>query len=263
MIGLLDELSGSDYTISLFYLFPPALAAWIMSRRLALFASVINAFVWSWVDLSSGRFTVAVPVYAWNFSSRLISLMIIGMLVFTLRKALDHEKQFSRTDHLTQALNARAFKELLELEMNRSLRYQHPITLAYLDVDNFKEVNDTLGHEEGDHVLSELSASIKKSIRQNDVVGRLGGDEFAILLVETGPMAARKVVAQLQAELNLIIVRHSWPISLSFGVISCSDEYCSAEEMIRMADHAMYSVKKSTKNDAKYITWSEINNRIE
>ena len=97
-IGLVDYLTGPDFTFSPFYLIPPSLAAWKMSRPLALFAAFINSLTWLWVDFSSGRFQPTVPVYAWNFTSRLISLLVVGFLISWLRKSMDHEKKLARTD---------------------------------------------------------------------------------------------------------------------------------------------------------------------
>jgi diguanylate cyclase (GGDEF)-like protein len=168
------------------------------------------------------------------------------------------KKKLARTDPLTYALNSRAFNETLELEIKRSLRYRHSLTLVYLDIDNFKSVNDKFGHKTGDNVLATIGGVIHDSIRQNDVLGRLGGDEFAILLVETDPIEARTVVAKLQEVLTPTIQKNDWPISLSFGVLSCTDTFCSAEKMISVADQLMYSVKKRTKNSANFAIYSDI-----
>ena len=258
VIGLVDYLTGPNFTFSLFYLIPPSLAAWKMSRRLALFASLINSITWLWVDFSSGRFPPTLPVYAWNFSSRLISLLVVVILISSLRKSMDLEKIMSRVDSLTIALNSRAFKEALDLEIKRSQRYLHPLTLVYLDIDNFKSVNDLFGHGEGDNVLATIGNVIRSSIRQNDVLGRMGGDEFAILLVETDSVAAYSTVTKFQGSLMHIIQQNDWPISLSIGVLTCSEMFCKPEEMISLADQLMYSVKKNTKNNAKFASFSDI-----
>jgi diguanylate cyclase (GGDEF)-like protein len=257
VIGLVDYLTGPDFTFSPFYLIPPSLAAWKMSRQLALFAAFINSLTWLWVDFSSGRFQPTLPVYAWNFTSRLMSLLVVGLLISWLRKSMDHEKRLATTDPLTNVLNSRAFNEALDLEIKRSLRYEHALTLVYLDVDNFKSVNDRFGHKIGDHVLATIGNLLRNSIRQNDVLGRLGGDEFAVLLVETDPIEAHTVVAKFQEMLTLTIQENNWPISLSFGVLTCTNTFCSAEKMISVADELMYTVKKGTKNNANFAIYSE------
>ncbi len=262
LIGLVDYLTGPDFAFSPFYLIPPSLAAWRMSKKLALFAAIINTLTWLWVDFSSGRFQPIVPVYAWNFTSRLISLLVVVILFSWLRQSMDHEKKLARTDPLTSALNSRAFNEALDLEIKRSLRYSNSLTLVYMDVDNFKLVNDQFGHKVGDNVLATIASVIRDSIRQNDVLGRLGGDEFGILLLETDPLQAYTVVTKLREMLMPVVHKNEWPISFSFGVLSCTDTFCSAEKMISEADQLMYSVKKSTKNNANYATYSDIEAKI-
>ena len=233
-----------------------------MSKKLAMFAAFINTFTWLWVDFSSGRFQPIVSVYAWNFASRLISLLVVVILFSWLRKSMDHEKKLARTDPLTSALNSRAFNEVLDLEIKRSLRYSNSLTLVYMDVDNFKLVNDQFGHKVGDNVLATIGSVIRDSIRQTDFLGRLGGDEFGILLLETDPLQAYAVVTKLQEMLMPVVHRNNWPISFSFGALSCTDTFCSAEKMISEADQLMYSVKKSTKNNAHFAVYSDTEKEI-
>jgi diguanylate cyclase (GGDEF)-like protein len=262
LIGLADFLTGPDFAFSPFYLIPPSLAAWRMSRKVALFAAFINTFTWLWVDFLSGRFQPIFPVYAWNFTSRLISLLVVVILFSRLRKSMDHEKKLARTDILTGALNSRAFNEALDLEIKRSLRYNSSLTLVYMDVDNFKLVNDRFGHKIGDHVLATIGSVIRDSIRQNDVLGRLGGDEFGILLLETDPLQAYAVVTKLQEMLMPVVQKNKWPISFSCGALSCTHTFCSAEKMISEADQLMYSVKKSTKNNVNFAIYSDTEKEI-
>jgi diguanylate cyclase (GGDEF)-like protein len=259
LIGYLDYLTGPDFIFSPFNLIPSLLAARKLSSRWVFFVAFINSIIWLWVDFSSGRFPTTVPVYVWNFISRLIFLLVVALLFSSLRKSMDREKRLASIDNLTKALNSRVFKEILGQEIKRSVRYQHSLTLAYMDIDNFKSVNDQFGHETGDKVLS----TICKEIR-NDVLGRLGGDEFAILLVETNSTEARNVITELQKKLLKTTQANNWPISLSFGVLSCTHNYCEADKMISLADELMYSVKESTKNNASYAIYPEIeeNNQV-
>jgi diguanylate cyclase (GGDEF)-like protein len=262
MIGLVDFLTGPDFTFSPFYLIPPMFTAWKMSGRFALFISFVTSITWLWVDFSSKRYSLVTPVYTWNFFSRLILLLVVVFLLSSLKKSMEREKSLSSTDHLTKAVNSRVFKELLDLEIKRSIRYHHSLTLAYVDIDNFKLINDWYGHAVGDKVLATISNEIRLSIRQNDNLGRLGGDEFAMLLVETDSAAARNVVTNIQARLTTVIRENNWPISCSFGVLSCTDSFCTPEEMINLADQLMYSVKKSTKNSANFATFSNFRDQL-
>ncbi len=161
---------------------------------------------------------------------------------------LQREKELARTDALTGLANRRAFYEALRAERSRASRYGRPITLAYVDLDNFKRVNDTLGHAIGDELLVCVADLLRSNLRMSDSVGRLGGDEFALLLPETGPQHAEGLLKKLAAVLNAAMQAQKWPVTFSIGAAAFLDNPPPMEEMIRTADELMYSVKKSGKN---------------
>jgi diguanylate cyclase (GGDEF)-like protein len=164
-----------------------------------------------------------------------------------LREALKAEQELARSDSLTGVRNRRAFYEAGQDEARRSRRYHRTFTLAYVDLDNFKVVNDTLGHSEGDLLLVTVAEVLRHQIRSTDVIARLGGDEFALLLPETGDAAAHVVLAKLRGALAEAMQSHLWPVTFSMGAIVCETPPASFEELVREADELMYSVKKSGK----------------
>jgi diguanylate cyclase (GGDEF)-like protein/PAS domain S-box-containing protein len=164
-----------------------------------------------------------------------------------LALALDNEKSLSRSDHLTHLANRRAFEESLEMECKRSRRYKRPITLVYMDLDDFKKVNDGRGHQTGDQVLAAVAEALRSSLRATDTVARLGGDEFAILLPETDAQVAPVIMKKLNAVLQNLVQRSRWPIGFSFGVISFPAPLDSPEAMLELADKLMYQAKRSGK----------------
>jgi diguanylate cyclase (GGDEF)-like protein/PAS domain S-box-containing protein len=165
-----------------------------------------------------------------------------------LNQALERERELARTDVLTRLSNRRAFYEAAENERQRSLRHGHPLTLAYVDVDNFKKVNDTLGHATGDELLVTVADGLRQHLRASDTVGRLGGDEFAILLPETTAQGAESVVRKLSEVLLQEMKSRHWPVSFSIGVATFLHNPPSLDEMIRSADELMYTVKRDGKN---------------
>jgi diguanylate cyclase (GGDEF)-like protein len=165
-----------------------------------------------------------------------------------LRKALEKEKELARLDTLTGLANRRAFYEALEKERARTHRYGRPLTVAYLDVDDFKRINDSQGHAVGDMVLVTMAQTLRENLRVNDVVARLGGDEFAILLPETDVAAAEVVVRKIQDLLGKEMAAYGWPITFSIGVANFLDPPESLEMMIRTADELMYMAKAAGKN---------------
>ena len=137
-----------------------------------------------------------------------------------LRKALDREKELARTDSLTGALNTRAFTEILESEIRRACRHKNPISIVYIDLDNFKEVNDRYGHSVGNSVLKSVTRVIKDSVRQTDIVARLGGDEFAILFPDTQNEPADQFAFKVHSRLNNAMTEQHWPVTSSIGLVS-------------------------------------------
>jgi len=165
-----------------------------------------------------------------------------------LRESLERERSAARVDFLTGILNRRGFFEIASSESQRSRRYQRPLSLVYVDLDNFKAMNDTMGHDAGDELLVEVAAVIHTEVRGTDTVGRLGGDEFAVLLPETDREQGTVVVRKVQERLLEAMQQKKWPVTFSIGLISFEVPPESIEEMIREADRVMYSAKLKGKN---------------
>lgn len=255
-IGILDLLTGYELAFSLFYVIPISLAAWLIGRWYGIVASFASAFVWLGADMASGHLYLNPFIPIWNFFIRLSFFVIIAILLSALKSALEREKELARTDHITGALNSRPFFELVQMEINRSHRFEHPFTLAYIDLDNFKTVNDQFGHSIGDQVLRTVVSYAKKHLRKIDVIARLGGDEFALLLPETDQESARVALAKLQGGLLEEMQQNNWPVTFSVGALTCSIPPPSADELVRMADELMYSVKRGGKNAIQYATYA-------
>jgi diguanylate cyclase (GGDEF)-like protein len=169
-----------------------------------------------------------------------------------IRSAMEREKELARTDPLTGAMNSRAFGELATAELHRARRYERPFTLAYVDIDDFKAVNDRFGHSTGDTLLRLVAETMKHNSRAVDVVARVGGDEFVVLLPETGPGPAQVVSRKLQERLLGVVQQNGWPATFSIGAITFISPPATVDEMLRLADRLMYSAKKSGKNQIRH-----------
>jgi diguanylate cyclase (GGDEF)-like protein/PAS domain S-box-containing protein len=165
-----------------------------------------------------------------------------------LRIALENEKNLARLDFLTQIPNRRAFSEILQAETARSRRYKRPLTLAYIDLDHFKQINDQLGHEIGDELLRLIARTIQDNVRATDTISRLGGDEFALLLPETGREEACGVIAKLRTILLEKVGERKWPVTFSIGVATFAKPGESVAQLVKVADDLMYSAKTEGKN---------------
>jgi diguanylate cyclase (GGDEF)-like protein len=252
LIGVIDYQTGYELAFSLFYLIPICLATWVSGRDLGLLMSILSACAWYLADVLSGHIYSSPLVYLWNTGIRLGFFSVMTYTLAALRESLTHERNLSRTDHLTGAANTRAFLELIQFEIDRFERYQHPFTVVYIDLDNFKAVNDRFGHLIGDKVLHAIVLEIRKRLRKTDVVGRLGGDEFGLFLPETGQDAAQVVVKKIRTGILAAMELRKLPVTASFGVVTCQGVPPSAETLIKSADELMYSIKNHGKNGIGY-----------
>jgi diguanylate cyclase (GGDEF)-like protein len=168
---------------------------------------------------------------------------------------LKRSEALSVTDDLTQLYNSRYLNQVLRREAKRASRSGRPLSLLFMDLDGFKSINDTHGHQAGSRALVEAAAVIRRCARETDVVARFGGDEFAIILPDTGSEGAAAVghrVRERVAE-NLFLETSGLRLRLtaSVGVATLPDVAASAEELVRAADMAMYQVKDSGKNGVR------------
>ncbi|HSB37406.1 MAG TPA: GGDEF domain-containing protein, partial [Thermoanaerobaculia bacterium] len=161
----------------------------------------------------------------------------------------------ARTDVLTGVANRRSFYERAELEISRARRVPEPLTVAYVDVDDFKRVNDELGHEAGDDLLRSVAATFVGRVRSTDLVARLGGDEFAILLASTSAEASKTLLDELHRTLGAEMARQAWPVTFSVGAVTFARPPVSADDMLRRVDEVMYRVKKEGKAALRHETF--------
>jgi diguanylate cyclase (GGDEF)-like protein len=256
IIGLIDYLTGHELAFSELYIIPIALISWCMERKFRHWAAILSAVVWLTADLSTG-FPYSQPfIPIWNTLIRMALFFMITWLFSTLKISMAREKELARIDYLTGAANSRCFKELLQAEIDRYQRYEHPFALAYIDLDNFKSVNDRFGHSAGDEVLRAVVNSAKKHLRKTDVIARLGGDEFALLLPETSPEFARSAIAKIQGYLLDEMRRSNWPVTFSIGVLTCGKTPSTPDELVKIADELMYVVKRNEKNAINYAAYA-------
>ena len=174
------------------------------------------------------------------------------MLTSKLSEALRRESGLARSDYLTGALNARAFYEIAQMEIVRARRFQHPFTIAYFDVDNFKAVNDQAGHHAGDDLLRVIVKTIKESIRATDSIARLGGDEFGVLFPESRPESIGQTIGRIQGQLLAVVSGGLVPVTFSIGALTCLSSPPTVNEMMKIVDRLMYSVKSEGKNRLRH-----------
>jgi diguanylate cyclase (GGDEF)-like protein len=247
LFGFLDYLTGYEVSFAVFYLAPVTLAAWYAGRRWGVTFALGSSLVWYAAEIAAGYPYSHLLIPVWNAGVRFVFFLVIGLLLSSLRDHLLAERRLARTDDLTGLLNTRAFLSRLEQEVLSARRTRSPITLAYVDLDDFKSVNDTHGHAEGDRVLRAVARILQKSLRQTDAVARLGGDEFALILPATNLDGATTVINNLLLPAEFL--QHGLrPVTCSIGAIVFQEPPGNVAQAIAAADVQMYSAKKAGKN---------------
>ena len=179
-------------------------------------------------------------------------LLLVGTDVTERNRILDKINRLARHDVLTGLANRGVFVEALETAIASTRRTGQGFAVLYMDLDHFKDVNDTLGHPMGDLLLQSVAQRLKAAVRETDTVARFGGDEFALILPDTGSPGARAVAERIRER----IARHRFlagdgldiHLTASVGVATLPDVAIAADELVQAADAAMYRVKDRGKN---------------
>ncbi len=204
-------------------------------------------------DKSNGAIGLARHAPAWDADAKALLQGVADHLGIAIEQIESHEKleRLSRVDELTGLLNRRAFFQDIEERMEVLHRRERVAALLYVDLDNFKQVNDHLGHKRGDEALTTLAGMLSRGSRIGDLVARMGGDEFAMWLEETDSEAAEAKVRSLLEncwELKKFSSPSAPPLGLSVGIALAQPQMNeSLTDLIARADQAMYEVKHSTK----------------
>jgi diguanylate cyclase (GGDEF) domain len=255
LVGLADALTGQDLSLSIFYLIPAVVAA-TKGRRLGLLVAATAAALGLLADIAGRTTPYSSPVVPlWNTIVRLIVIVLVVSLVDALLSTARHERQIGRRDHLTGLQNSRAFYDHAETEIRGLARTGRPLTLAYIDVDHFKTVNDRLGHAAGDAVLVATSRTLAGAMRDIDTAARIGGDEFMVLLPETDPAQAQVALGRVHRHLSEAAVASGWDVGYSIGAVTFTSTPGSTGEMVAEADRVMYEVKQSEKGTIRFATF--------
>jgi diguanylate cyclase (GGDEF)-like protein len=175
-----------------------------------------------------------------------LTMTVLGLTwlwVERRRDQWDQVQALARRDFLTQIANRQGLAEALEAEWGRLSRFGQPFTLAVLDCDGFKGINDTLGHARGDEVLIRLAATLRKNLRGYDTAARLGGDEFVILLPQTDLADAEHVLERLRTMLHFAVERDFPKLTITAGVAVFRTAPETPAECLDRADAAMYRAK--------------------
>lgn len=186
-----------------------------------------------------------------QFTPFLLVAYLVTMLSADLHFARNMFEHLSETDDLTGLFNKRAFTKLSERELLKSVRYSHSFTVAMVDADGLKSINDHYGHDVGDKLIRELAEAIRDNLRETDILARCGGDEFIALLPETGLAQGREVAERIctaAASLKFMVNKERVPVTVSVGLATYPDDSNAPEDIQGCADRALLYSKQAGRN---------------
>ncbi|HEX9093315.1 MAG TPA: GGDEF domain-containing protein, partial [Coriobacteriia bacterium] len=255
-VAALDTASGSEVSFSIFYLVPVSFAGALISRRAGFTLAILSAAVWGYLEMTTGRGYSAAWIPYWNSAVRLGFFLLVNELIERLRRAHARQRALAREDSLTGIANARVFEECTQRTIAASRRSGRPFTIAYVDLDRFKRINDEFGHSEGDKLLRVVATLITDGVRSTDAVARLGGDEFGILIPDTEAEQARITLERIAAAID-DTVGDRWAVGATVGAVTFTGPPEDADSAVRQADELMYRGKAEGRGRIMHETWPE------
>ncbi|MEK6257945.1 MAG: GGDEF domain-containing protein [Planctomycetota bacterium] len=225
------------------------LAGWTCRRQAALSLTLMSLLVWSWIEAT--RAAVWTELLAGQFMRLAVALWLVAWMS-RLRERLAGAYRLARLDSLTGLPNRQALVEALNAELSRTRRFGRPFTVALLDCDGFKGINDRGGHLAGDDVLRRIGLALRQHTRRYDCVGRLGGDEFLLVLSEVDREDAVLVAERLRAALRHFVEREYPVLTFSLGVVTFRTAELDWDECVQQADDAMYAAKRQGPDQTRF-----------
>lgn len=253
IIGVIDYLTGVEIRLFPLYFLPLSLAAWSLGSIGAVIAVILATFIWFLSNYYAGMVYSLNWIWVFNLFAQFLAFSTVAYLLSLSRILLDREKRLSSTDNLTGLSNARSFYKDVQYVLQVCERHQRPLTLAYLDLDNFKSINDSQGHAKGDETLKDVAKILKETLRTTDLIARMGGDEFAICLPEAPENVVKPILDRLREKLFTKLPQVPIKVSASIGAIYWTKPLNNIDELVSAADQLMYQVKKTGKNRVELV----------
>ncbi len=247
-VGAVDAAVGVSVSVSSLYFIPLALAGWTLGRRGALLASLLAVMAWMHAQYVGGGQQWAAWMWSVSLATQAAGFITVGMLVAVLAERLQAEALLGRRDTLTGLPNRRALVEEAALLLPLCRRHGDAVSLAFIDVDDFKQVNDRFGHDRGDEVLRVLGAVLAMAPRASDIAARLGGDEFVLLMPRTSLAEALALVQRIRSGFAEDTVTTQIGVTVSVGLLTEDPASSPLDELLRRADAALHDAKVDGKN---------------
>jgi diguanylate cyclase (GGDEF)-like protein len=225
-----------------------AVASSICTPRFAILTTAVTLLTWSWIELQGPGGFASAPGQMVRF---VVVMSTISWLAW-LRAKLTAAERVARVDSLTELPNRQAIIEALKAELSRARRFDRPFSIAMLDCDGFKQINDQHGHLAGDEILRKIGVSLRQQTRPFDCAGRWGGDEFLIVLSEVDQSDAQLIAERLRATMRHHVERDFPSLTFSMGVITILDPVLEWDACVELADQAMYTSKHLGRDQTRF-----------
>lgn len=248
-IGIPDYLFGVDISLFILYIVPVGIGTWYAGKHSGVFLAILSSTPLMMEQVNAHYFVNRQGLFFWNLFMHVCTLLVIVYLLDMLVVHLRNEAALARVDAVTGVFNRLGFFERLEFSVNLMARQQIGFGLVYIDLDDFKKINDKYGHDEGDRVLRLTASLLGKSVRHSDVAARLGGDEFALLLHGVDRHQAVILIEKLRVALHRAFQMERVAVTCSIGCVTFRSFIPDPHSAIKAADLLMYEVKRHGKNN--------------
>ena len=246
ILGVLRHSTDTEYAFASVTIIPVFFVTWVCGFSHGVAAAALAVIMWAATDALSYQGPREIQIVYLNGSVRMATYCFVAYLTARIRTLLQREIELASHDALTGLMNRRAFLEAGHSEVGRALRYGHPVAIVFLDLDNFKQLNDSRGHDVGDTALKSVADALRKTLRTTDTVARLGGDEFGVVLPEIDCNAATEASNKIVAAVGTALTTFA-PVTASVGVACFEKPDNDFARMLRLADKLMYEVKQDGK----------------
>ncbi|MCX7628591.1 MAG: diguanylate cyclase [Methylophilaceae bacterium] len=255
---LLHHLASGTLQTGIYFFIPVALISWTGGLLWGIAFSLLATVMLIAVDFHHG-----VPISAYislylDTLGYLVMFLTVAFLSSRLSEARRLLQRISREDFLTGAMNRLGFYEVLNMEIRRQNRFGHPYTLAIISCDNFKQINDTLGHNEGDSLLIAVAKTLERNTRSTDFYARLGSDEFALLFPLILRNEATIILEKLKRKLEETMREHRWDVTFSIGAVAFDKSPTSVGHALDLVDSVVHEAKQSGKNGIRLASYPEM-----
>ena len=258
LLGVLRTTTDAEFTFTSLAILPVLVIAWIGGKKNGLYMAFLAAAMWAVADIASARQFSQQWIPWANAVTRLMTYSLLALLTSQVRMQFEREHVHATRDALTGLLNRRVFFETGAAAVEDSKREAHSLTIVFLDLDNFKQLNDTNGHDAGDAALRATAKAMLGAFPAGTCVSRLGGDEFAVLLSAIKYDAAVTTGQKIFDAVNTALTEFP-PVKASIGVAWFEEVDRAFPAMLKAADELMYEVKESGKDNMRSRCFSATN----